>query len=116
MKIESNDKCTWCKDELETLDHIYLDCTVSCKFKDRLKNFIVVHIDSQYSDDNDIFFISCYHNNSLINYCNLVGKYYLGRSVQMGEIPLWSRFAKTVKRMLCGEKGRIKTVMDRILP
>ena len=115
MKLATEDTCSLCADHIETLDHIYLNCKFSRHFVSLLTIFIRNNIDPLYKDDNHVYFITCYHNNMLINYCNLVGKWFLGRSVQMGDSPVWGKFVRTVRRMLCGEKKMIKEKMLEFL-
>ena len=49
MKIENDLQCLKCPPgTIETLKHIYLDCTANQAFKQKLSEFIVGHLDEEF--------------------------------------------------------------------
>ena len=77
MKIANEDKCSLCEEYTETLEHVYINCKFSRQFVKSLTQFININIDPLYTDDKHIYFITCYNGNKLIDYCNLVDKWFL---------------------------------------
>ena len=83
MKIAQNNICIHCNRKIETLEHIFLDCSVSKRFKNELDLFINANkIFKGYKDTNGYYWITCNHPNNIINYLNLVAKWYLSRCYQ----------------------------------
>ena len=61
-----------------------------------------------YSDDNRYLFICCNHENDIINFLNMAGKWFVSRCFQKEETPTWIHFTRLVNKLLCGEKRVIK--------
>ena len=108
MKINTCKNCLYCTDTVETLEHIFLTCKISNDFRLLLNDFISLHIDRSYRDENKYFFICCNHENDIINYMNMAGKWFISRCFQKEETPTWIHFTRLVNKLLCGEKRVIK--------
>ena len=68
---------------------------------------------SGYSDEGKINFITCFHDSNIVNYINMVGKWFLSRCFQKETKPTWLHFSRLVVKALCGEK---KEIQEAILP
>ena len=115
MKISQDEKCTMCGDTSETLKHIFLECPVSSSFIESLNKFISEKVEPGYSDTDRVLFITCDHTNIIVNYLNMVSKWYLSRCFQ-NETPVsWHGLTRLIKKVLCGEKKNIKNKLFEIL-
>ena len=107
MKIDNDYKCVKCSNDIETLDHIFIHCQITNNFIVKVNNFISNHILNDYLDNNKFYFITCQHDNYLINYINLIGKWFISRCFQTGMELTWFNFERIVKKMLCGDLSKI---------
>ena len=57
---------------LETLEHIFIQCSHTNTFKNRLNKFIKNKIDREYRDNKNNHFMICNHAIPLVNYINVV--------------------------------------------
>ena len=81
MKIvKDNGQCSLCDESLETLEHIFLSCSHTKAFCDKLKCFIQNNIDREFRDRKKMYFVLCNHSNSVINYFNLTAKWYISKN------------------------------------
>ena len=55
----------------KTLPHIFLYCSYSKVFTDRLNKFITDNIFTDFRDTKRYYFITCNHNNAIVNYLNI---------------------------------------------
>ena len=109
MKIDNDYNCSKCSNGVETLDHIFIHCNVTNKFIIELNSFICKYIVTDYKDDDKFFFITCRHGNFLVNYLNLIGKWFISRCFQTGADLIWFNFEKCIKKMLCGDLEKISS-------
>ena len=108
MQIDRDSpNCGLCHGPIESLPHIYLHCPMTIQFVGSIVDFITTHIDVTYNDPHKLFFITCSHNNQLINYINLTAKWYISRQFQNKWPLYWDGFRKSVKMFLHGEKRAI---------
>ena len=109
MGIEKdNPMCSMCKSHLETLPHIFLKCHHTLQFLIRLRTFIQLKIDPNFRDLKKVHFVTCDHENSIINYVNIAAKWYISKQFQTGELLAWDGFRRMVKMALNGEKAHIQ--------
>jgi hypothetical protein len=108
MKIVPDYYCSKCSKDVETLDHIFTNCDVASKFIQILNKFICNHIDKDYTDSNRFYLITCHHKSFLVNYLNLIGKWYISRCYQTGGELTWFNFEKYIKKMLSGDLIKIR--------
>ena len=78
-----SDQCSLCNSALETLPHIFLYCPYSKVFTDRLNKFITVNIFTDFRDTKRYYFITCNHNNAIVNYINITAKWYMSKNFKM---------------------------------
>ena len=108
MKIDSDSPmCSLCRQAVESLIHIFITCHVTNVFIKKVNTFIVNKIDPNYSDPNKFYFITCSHDNILINFLNIIAKWYISRQFQCKNHLIWEGYAKYVKIFICGEKHSI---------
>ena len=78
MKIVTDTPmCSLCNTYLETIPHIYLHCIHTNSFTKILEDFIKRKVDRNYRDPTKINFIVCNHTSQIINYFNIVAKWYI---------------------------------------
>ena len=107
MKIDVDFNCIKCGSEVETLDHIFINCSATNTFINLLNTYICNKLLPTYRDDDKYYFITCQHENKLINYMNLIGKWFLSRCFQTGMEINWHNFVRIIKKMLCGDNKLI---------
>ena len=116
MMIAPSNICIHCNLKIETLEHIFLDCTVSKKFKEELNLFINSNkIHKGYKDTNGYYWVTCNHSNHIINYLNLVAKWYLSRCYQTEKVISWYNFTRIINKILYGEKKIIRDAVTALL-
>ena len=80
MGIEKdNPYCSLCKNNIETLTHIFLKCSHTLGFTKRLQLFIQMEIDPPYRNHKNVYYITCSHDNIIINYLNIAALKYLAK-------------------------------------
>jgi hypothetical protein len=107
--------CSLCNNNLETLFHIFLKCPITLNFIVLLNEFIRNKLDSNYSDPSGLYFITCYYNNTDIDYLNLCAKWYISRQFQHQNNLQWVGYVGWVKRLLIGEKRDLKERLEGLL-
>ena len=113
MKIEKHSpNCSLWQSSLETLPHIFLQCSHTVMFKSRLNAFISLKLDHHYRDRNNYYFITCNHDNSIINYVNMVSKWYISKQFQNQQSLDWLGFKRWVKLIMIGEKPSVKIAIE----
>ena len=111
MKIEpSNGICRHCG-VLESLNHIYFNCNHATMFIRKLIRFINDKVDSGYTDYLRYSFITCNHDNQIINFINLAAKWFISRQFQMNKDLIWDSFIKNLKILLIGERREVCTLL-----
>ncbi len=104
MKIDRESSfCYHCKDEEETLYHIYLACPMSLLLRSRVSRYIKDNIDEHYEDQCDLKYLTCGYDNRVINYMLAVTKYYLSHTYQWQKEISWAAFKNFVLLLLVGE-------------
>ena len=113
MKIDKvSGYCYHCKDELETLPHIYLICPIAKLFVARVTRLIIENLDDQFEDPTNIVYLTCCHSNPIINLVLAMTKYYLSRRYQYHKDISWQDFRNFVMGMLGGEKLETKRTIE----
>ena len=108
MGIDPNNRaCVFCNSSIETLNHIFVNCRVSINFIDQVNSFICSKLHSDYRDVNKYYFITCNHTDIIINYINMIAKWYLSNCFQYQQLPTWYNFIRRLKKALNGEKPSI---------
>lgn len=111
MKIVlDNGMCRHC-DRLETLTHIYFECNHASSFINKLGSFIRAKLDNTYSDRLRYYLVTCYHDNHIINYLNMVIKWYISRRYQMSRDLEWSDFINYLKRQMIGDRTAVRSIL-----
>ena len=101
--------------QLESLQHIFMNCVHSTRFIKLLNRYITSHFDSTYSDHLRYYFITCDHSNTSINFLNLVAKWYISREFQNSRDLRWDSYLNYIKIFLTGEKDIIRNMVEPIL-
>ena len=115
MHIEKdNGNCAHCN-VAESLDHIFFDCPYTSRFVLELNRFIKDRFDSTYTDNSRYHFLTCFHDNNIINFVNLAAKWYISRRFQTKTDLLWSGFLKHLKIFLLGERADIGRELGPVL-
>ena len=115
MNIEkSSPYCSHCSSSLETLPHIFLQCSHTLDFKSRLNAFITLKLDHQYRDPKNFHFLTCNHENKTINYINMVAKWYISKQFQ-NQLKLdWLGYKRFTKLVITGEKPHITNILEEV--
>ena len=116
MKIDKESSfCYQCKDEDETLYHIYLVCPMSLLLRSRVSRYIKDNIDVHYEDQCDFRYLTCGYDNAIINYMLAVTKYYLSHTYQWQKDISWRGFKNFVQLLLIGEREDTAQVITATL-
>ena len=107
--------CSLCHGSLESLPHIFIDCPTTTRFVTLINGFITANIDTDYRDPDRTYFITCSHENQVINFINLTAKWYISRQFQNKWSLIWDGYRKSVKMFLYGEKRAISTAMKQYM-
>ena len=111
MNIDTESpNCIYCTSQLESLEHIFLECTKTTILVSNIENFILEKISSDYHDTNKIYYITCSHENSIINYIWASFKLYLSRCFQKFKEPTLIGYINFTKVILIGENQN--TIME----
>ena len=78
----------------------------------RPRFFIVDHL---YRDNNIRYFITINHSNEIVNYLNMIAKWYISIKFQREQPLVWDGFKKQISFALIGEKENIKTALTDLL-
>ena len=114
MGIEpTNGLCRHCT-QLESLQHIFMNCVHSTRFIKLLNRYITVHFDTTYSDNLRYYFLTCDHSNTSINFLNLVAKWYISREFQNSRDLRWDSYCKFVKIFMTGEREIVRNMVEPI--
>ena len=112
MKIApDNGQCSLCKDSLETLEHIFLNCSHTKIFCNTLFSFIKDKIDREFRDSNKTYLILCNHSGPIINYLLLTAKWYISRNFQSAKALVWEEYVRYTKFALNGEKLNVRNAI-----
>ena len=83
MKIDTTSPvCFHCNLELETLDHIFLKCPKTTIIYEFIESCIKVRIQENYIDTHKTYYVTCSHENPIINYLWAASKYYISSKFQ----------------------------------
>jgi len=92
MKIETGtDLCHACKTSTETLEHQLTTCPVTVKFKKVLEQKIK-QIKPNYKEDLATF-IAVTHESKVVNYLNLIAKFYINKKFRKQKLLWWEEYA-----------------------
>ena len=101
MNIKSDDICTFCNEERETIEHLFTECELVLVFFNRLKGLLlqhnIVNVDFKLNPEFILFGISenvNYTNNSQLQYVFLVAKYFVYTSRCEEILPVFASFLK----------------------
>ena len=95
--------CVFCPLEMETLVHIFLKCPITTGMLLHLEQCIINKLLNNYSDPNRLFYITCCHDNQIINYIWAAFKLYVSHCFQTFEEPSITAFKNYASKLLCGE-------------
>ena len=114
--VKDNPLCSLCKDKLETLRHIFIECRVTTTFLARVNSFIRSNIDVNYDDPLRYTLITLSHGDKRVNFINAVLLWYLGRRFQNSQTPNWESYIYHIRRFMTGEKRNIVEGLQNLLP
>ena len=97
--------CFHCGTELETLNHIFLECHKITPLIAYIDSCIKENIDKDYTDINSVFYLTCSHDNISINFIWLATKQYISLQFQHQKT-LSLLGLKTILNPYCMEKAR----------
>ena len=113
---KDGNSCSLCDNgQLETLDHIFLDCSVTADFLSQVSNFIIKHVDLNYEDTARSYLFTLSHPDPCVNFINISLTWFLSRSFQTKVAPKFPVFLRTLNGLLLGEKHIISQRMYSIL-
>ena len=112
MNIDNDFKCSKCNDAVENLEHIFIHCLSTLRFIKLLNTFIRDKFLAEYQDESKFHFITCCHDNKVVNYLNLIAKWFISRCFQTGMELSWFNFLRNIKKLLCGD---LKLLREPIL-
>ena len=115
MKIDTDSpNCIHCSSDLETLSHIFIDCPRTKSLIPMLKNLLksVVY---DYRDPDNVYYITCCHENQVVNYTWAAFKLYISRSFQTRNEPSWTGFKNHTRMLLIGEHESTALLMQQTL-
>ena len=111
MKIDTRSpNCIHCTSQIETLEHIFLECKKTTPFVTNLESCIKDKILSDYEDPDKKFYITCSHVNTSINYIWASFKFYLSRCFHNFKEPTLQGYKNYIRLLLIGEGQN--TVME----
>ena len=95
--IESN-LCTFCGDEIETLEHVFYECDIIKRFWTRVVEWINEKVDSDVSVTRENIFLGYNVNNPpmAINYIILLGKQFIYKCKLHKTIPKFFIFVRNI--------------------
>jgi len=103
MNIErETDQCHACKLEVETLEHQLISCSVTVTFKTELEHKIKVEI-PDYKED-IASFVTATHNNKVVNYLNIIAKYYINKKFRQQKLLWWEEYAWYARNFILYDK------------
>ena len=83
MKIDTESPvCVHCNVDLETLSHIFLFCPKVSPLIEYIEQCIKDQVDVNYIDENKICYITCNHENPVVNYLWVATKFYISSKFQ----------------------------------
>ena len=106
--VRDNPICCNCKLHLETLAHIFLKCSHTKSFISILRSFILLKIDPTYRDQNCKYFITVTHSNQIINYLNMIAKWYISRQFQNEQPLAWDSFKRLISLAWWGRESVLR--------
>ena len=102
MKIKNDNLCTFCKQHVETLEHLFVRCQYSLEFWEKIHNFLTEHkirpANSPLSLQEILF--GCVENNVLINKLIITAKkhiYFRKNKELRPSFEDWKNFVKMIK-------------------
>ena len=100
MKIDTDiPNCIYCTSELETLPHIFIDCPKSNSLVSLLESCLKNRVVKDY---HKLYYITCCHENQVVNYVWATFKLYISRSFQTKNEPSWNGFENHTRSLLIG--------------
>ena len=109
--VLDNPNCLKCTNNIETLPHIFINCHHTKSFLSILRTFILLKIDPLYRDNNCSYLITINHSSQVINYLNMVAKWYISKQFQQEQPLSWQGFKRFVHIALLGEKESIQSAL-----
>ena len=108
MKIDTDSpNCIYCTSELETLPHIFIDCPKTNSLVSLLESCLKNSVVKDYHDPYKLYYITCCHENQVVNYVWAAFKLYISRSFQTKNEPSWNGFKNHTRSLLIGESETI---------
>ena len=68
-----------------------------------------------YRDQNCKYFITVTHSNQIINYLNMIAKWYISRQFQNIQPLAWDGFKRLISIALVGERECIRKALNDIM-
>ena len=109
--VKDNPNCLKCKNNIETLTHIFINCPHTKSFLIHLRTFILLKIDPLYRDNKCSYLITINHNIHVINYLNMAAKWYISKQFQQEQPLSWHEFKRFIRIALLGEKAGVKSTL-----
>ena len=104
MKIDTDShNCIYCTSELETLPHIFINCPKTNYLVSLLESCLKNSVVKDYRDPYKLYYITCCHENQVVNYVWAAFKLYISRSFQTMNEPSWNGFKNHTGSLLTGE-------------
>ena len=109
--VRDHPNCLKCSNNIETLTHIFIKCPHTKHFLGQLRTFILLKIDPSYRDNKCSYFLVINHSSQIINYLNMVAKWYISKQFHKEEPLSWQGFKRLIQIALHGEKESIKCAL-----
>ena len=107
--------CFHCGTELETLNHIFLECQKITPLISYVDSCIKENIDNDYTDINSVFYLTCSHDNSSINFIWVATKQYISMQFQHQNSLSLLGLKNYIKSLLYGESTTQQQIIESAL-
>ena len=104
-------RCSLCNGDIETLEHIYLNCDHTKSFVNKITDFIVRYLDRSYKGSKGYHRLTLSHFNSHINLAN----WHKGKKFQNMNRPDFLEYTKELNHFLLGKKAPLPNTLKSIL-
>ena len=115
MKIDPDSPvCSLCNEELETLQHIFLNCKFTGEFLEKVNNFITSKVDCNYRDTDRYYLLTLNHADQRVNRINAAANWFISKKFQNKSQLNFAIFLNELKTGLLGEKSDINNSLRNI--
>ena len=116
MRIDlDSPRCSLCNGDIETLEHIFLNCYHTREFVKKTAEFIVRYLDSSYKDNKGYHRLTLSHSNPHINLVNSVANWHIGKKFQNKNHLDFLEYTRELNHFLLGEKAPLANKLKNIL-